>query len=425
MGRRTFTETWIKNLRPVQIRRDFTEAGRPGFMLRVWPGGQKTFVIRYTRDGHTTPLTLGQWPAMSLAEAHEEHAAARKQFTRGLDPKVERERTAVEAAVSAKREKSERGVTVRNVIAEWAWHYARKNRKHPREAVRLLRVYIGEPWKKRPAKELTRRDAVLLLDKIKARAPVMANRIRDLSAQAFTFCVSRDLIAVNPFIGVPRPGGHEAPRERKLNREEIATFWRCLDREGIEISKAVRLGLKLILVTAQRPGEVTGATWDEIDIKGGKWTISAARSKNGKAHEVPLTSLAVEIIEELRTLAKNRPHLLPSVQSKLKRDEPLSQRALSRALRNNQDDDGQLFGGDPYTPHDLRRSAASMMTALGIPRLHVSKVLNHTDQDITGAVYDRHSYWTEKQRALQMWSDDLRAMIAGKKSKVTRLGKVA
>lgn len=423
MARRTFTETWIKNLRPHEVRRDFTEAGRPGFMLRVWPAGQKTFVFRFRREGSTRIMTLGQWPMLSLEQAHDDHGVARKLFMKGLDPIEERQREAKARAVREQHERATNAVTVRNVIAEWGWHYARRERKHPREAIRLLKVYLAKPWKGRPVCDLVKRDAVLLLDRVKARAPVMANRVYNLALQAFNFAIKRDLISNNPFLGIGRPGGDEPPRDRKLNADEVRAFWSGLASEDTEISTSVRLALKLILVTAQRPGEVGGAEWSEIDTEAAVWTIPASKSKNGRAHRVPLSDLALELIAELRELANGRPALLPSHQSKLKPDEPLSERALSRALRNNHDKAGKLFGLEPFTPHDLRRTAASMMTTLGIQRLHVSKILNHTDQDITGAVYDLNDYGPEKKLALTTWADHLRAVIAGKKGKVTPIRK--
>ena len=389
--------------------------------MRHEPGGTLSFWLRITGQGGEKPMRLGNYPTMSLAEAHEAHAAARSLQARGLDPRAERAAAARAREAQERRERSANAVTVRNVIAEWAWHYARRHRKRPREAVRLAKVYFGKPWAGRPARDLTKRDAVLLLDRLVARnSHVMARRVRSLGLQIFTFAVARDLVTVNPFVGTLPPGDDEQPRDRKLDADEVRRFWRALDRDDIEISRPVRLALRLILATAQRPGEVAGAAWTEFDLPKKVWTIPPSRAKNGRAHEVPLTGTAVELIEELQVLAKGRPHLLPSVHSKLKRDEPLSQRALSRALRNNIKG-GKLFGLEPFTPHDLRRSAASMMTALGIPRLHVSKVLNHTDQDIT-AIYDRHDYFAEKKQALQTWSDELQAIIAGKPRKVVSIG---
>jgi integrase len=427
---RVWTETWLKSLvkkPPERRRRDYTEKGRKGLMLRHHPGGALTFIVRYHRGSEQVPVTLGNYPAVSLEQAHEEHAKIRRQIAAGLDPADEREREIRERQMASERRRVDNAVTVRNVIAEWAWHYARRNRKRPREAVRLLRVNL-QTWASKPVRDLVKRDAVLLLDRITARGSlVMANRIRDLGNQCFNFGIERDLIELNPFAGIRKPGGEEKHKERNLSADEIRAVWIALDSANIKMSRTVRLALKLILISAQRPGEVIGAAWSEfgdLDSKNPVWRIPAERSKNGKPHVVPMSDFAVEILTELRKLTKDRPrrHIAPSVHSNLKADEPLSERALSRALRNNHDDEGNLFGLEPFTPHDLRRSAATGMTSLGIARLHVAKVLNHSDRDIT-AIYDRHDYLPEKRAALQTWADHLRSIVARKHHKVMPIAK--
>src|SRR5690606_10686649 len=269
--------------------------------------------------------------------------------------------------------------------------------------------------------EIRKRDIVLLLDRITGKgARVMANRIDALGKQVFAFAVARDLLEFSPWVGIPRPGGDEQPKERRLTDDEIRAFWHGI--EDAAVSKPVRLALKLILVTAQRPGEIAGARLSEID--GNVWTIPGERSKNGKAHVVPLSPLALELIDQLREATapkKDRPRspfLLPSVHTIRKADEPLSVRALSRALRNCIDDDEQLFGGEPFTPHDLRRTAPANPTALRTEQSQLSKALNHTDAGITGKVYDQHDYKPEKKRALPVWADHAAAIVAGKRKKV-------
>ncbi|HJS88588.1 MAG TPA: tyrosine-type recombinase/integrase [Steroidobacteraceae bacterium] len=422
MSSRIWTETWLRSLlkNPPPQRRTYTEKGRKGLMLRHHPGGTLTFLVRYHRGAEQVLVTIGNYPEVTLERAHDEHAQVRRMLAQGLDPAEERARAAEEQKRAREQRATSNATTAANVVAEWAWHYARRERKRPREAVRLLRHYVADPWKDRPVRELTRRDAVLLLDRIRARAPVMANRIFSLASQAFTFAVARDLTTVNPFIGVPRPGGDEAPRSRKLTDAEIASVWKGLGAAEFKASQTVRLALKLVLVTAQRPGEVAGMRWDEIDTDAALWTIPAERSKNGREHRVPLSGLALELLSQLRPLAKGRPHVFPSAHATQKRDEPMLELALSRALRNNRKNE-RVLGIDWFTPHDLRRSAASGMTALGIARLFVSKVLNHSDRDVTGRVYDLNEYAAEKRTALDTWADHLRAILAGKAPKIVPL----
>jgi integrase len=219
------------------------------------------------------------------------------------------------------------------------------------------------------------------------------------------------MIPASPMAGVLRPGGDEVPRDRTLNEEEIRAFWTKLDSAKMAIPS--KLGLKLLLVTAQRRAEITASQWPQFDIEKALWTIPAEITKNGKEHKVPLSPLAIRILAELREITGERPYVLASHHNKIKPDAPYSERALSQAVREND----EHWGIPHFTPHDLRRTAASMMTAIGIPRLHVEKVLNHTLADIA-EVYDRHDYFDEKKTALTRWADHLQAVLANKKPKV-------
>lgn len=434
------TTTWLESRRDARNRPkeryDETVDGREGLMVRVYPSGAVSFRFRYTSGGKRRVMLLGEFGkgGLSLADAFDLHHQAQRELEKGLDPIEERRRRETEVEKVRQRQTAANAVTVRNVIAEWGWHWARRERKRPREAIRLLRVYL-KPWMGQPVQEKRRRDAIVLLDAIVARGSlVMANRIRDLANQAFTFCVARDLVSVNPFLGVPAPGGDEESKDRFLTRDEIKTVWRSLGAPKNGISPRLVLALKLILVTAQRPGEVIKARFDQFDLAESVWTIPPEviktvkkpkrRSKGKKArgqrapraHIVPLTDLAIELLEELRTLAKERPCLLPA-RSKANPDGHIEEKGLAHALRDEIDEKtGTLFGLEPFTPHDLRRTAATMMTALGIPRHpDVAKVLNHAeDEDDTTGIYDQWTYWPQKQRALTVWETELRAITESK-----------
>jgi integrase len=163
-------------------------------------------------------------------------------------------------------------------------------------------------------------------------------------------------------------------------------------------------------------GARTAARWPHFDFDKAIWTIPAELSKNGKEHKVPLSPLAIQILTELRGITGEHPHVLASQHSIKKPDKSYSERVLSRAVRENEDH----FGIPHFTPHDLRRTAASMMTGIGIPRLHVEKVLNQTLSDIA-EVYDRHDYFEEKKIALNRWADHLKTVLANRTPKVVPL----
>jgi integrase len=159
-----------------------------------------------------------------------------------------------------------------------------------------------------------------------------------------------------------------------------------------------------MLATAQRRDEVVSAPWSEFSLSESVWEIPAARSKNKNAHRVPLSSLACDLLGQVQELGKGSLWLFPSPRS----DGLMAPAAVSHAMRNNL----SRLGIDNATPHDLRRTAASHMTEMGIPRLVVSKVLGHSDGSVT-AIYDRFEYWPQKKQALDAWAQRLQEITSG------------
>ena len=135
--------------------------------------------------------------------------------------------------------------------------------------------------------------------------------------------------------------------------------------------------LKFLLVTGQRRGETVAAEWKEMDLRKQVWTIPGEKTKKGNPHKVPLSPLAVEILSEAKEISKDTPWVFPGLSG----NGPLNPRSVSQAIIKNRAE----FGIDHFTVHDLRRTAATLMTGLGIPRLTVSKVLNHSE----GGIRDR------------------------------------
>jgi integrase len=140
--------------------------------------------------------------------------------------------------------------------------------------------------------------------------------------------------------------------------------------------EATRLALKLQLVTAQRKGEIISAEWSEFDLDKGWWTIPASKSKNSNNHLVPLSELALELLKKLKALSEDSKWLFPSPVS----DTHIISTAVNHAIRKNIKKFEEIKS---FTPHDLRRTAASHMTALGVSRLIVSKLLNHVESSVT------------------------------------------
>jgi integrase len=159
--------------------------------------------------------------------------------------------------------------------------------------------------------------------------------------------------------------------------------------------------IKLQLLTAQRGGEVLSMEWPDVDLSSGWWTIPGERSKNGLPHRVPLSPPALALLKDLRERSDSSHWVFPSarVDSHIRS----VQKAVERIRRR---------AGIEFRGHDLRRTAASFMTSMGISRLVVARILNHAESGIT-AVYDRYSYDSEKRQALDAWAQRLQAIVAG------------
>jgi integrase len=403
-ARRSFTDRFLVALRPSSRTYDVLDPTRKGLLLRVTPKGVKTFYFRYQQSLQVTRLMIGRYPATTLKRAYETHADLIKALNRGEDirvnlpPGVRSKGLAHDTPVT--------GLTVGDLAKEFAERYLRQERKNPREAELVIDANIVRYWRTRPAKSVTRRDGVLLLDKVVDRgSPIMANRVGALLSQMFRFAVTRGMLEASPFVALGRPGGSEKARNRRLSDKEIRIFWKKLTRA--RLSAEVRLALKLILVTAQRPGEVALAAWKEFDTERKIWTIPPERSKNGKEHEVPLSDLALTLIRHVRRRFGETDQLIPSRCWRAREGAPITIRALSQGIRDRR----KHFGLPDFTPHDLRRTAASLMTANGVPRLHVEKLLNHTIDDVA-EIYDRHDYSKEKRAAVEKLAESIQAILS-------------
>ena len=413
------TNISLKAIKGTGERQDLPADGYPGLRLRVAADGtRKTLVYIFRQGGKLTRLTIGDWPQMSLAEAVAIHGKARALALDGDDP-----RKALPESRPMSRKLS--GFTVRDLAEEFRDRHLVPNVKTWRETWRIIEKDILEHWGERDATTIAPREVVLLLDDIMDRgAQRIANRVRSLLVQMFRFGVSRGLVAASPVVAVEPPNRKPASRERILSDAEVRTFWRKI--ETAKMLPRVTHALRLLLVTGQRRSEVALAAWAEFDLDAKLWTIPAERSKNGKAHIVPLTPMALDILAGLRAdldaaavIAKRDQDgrypgrwLFPSPH--WEKDEPVDAKAVTRAVSRNR----PHWGVDAFTVHDLRRTVRSNLSALGVSPVVAKKVVNHTLEGMD-AIYDRHDYLDEKRLALTLWADHLAGIIAGKRAKVT------
>lgn len=385
------TDKQIKNLKPKKERYEIWEGN--GFGIRVAPTGKKSWVYIYRYNSKPRRLTLGHYPKLSVAEAHAAHGKALIDLENGIDPATKMVQT---------NKTDKKAYTIKHLANEYMERWAKARKRSWQEDERILNKDVIPAWGNRKAMSIEKRDVISLLDSIVERgALIIANRTLAVIRRMFNFGIERDILQHTPCYMVKAPS-KENRRDRLLSDEEIHAFWHGLDEASM--FESTKLALKLQLVTGQRKGEIITAEWCEFDLNSGWWTIPASKAKNGNLHRVPLSELALKLLEELKAICGDSNWLIPSPRNN-KHVVPTS---IDHALLNNL----IKFGDNvkPFTPHDLRRTAASHMTALGIPRLVVSKILNHAENSVT-AVYDRHTYDKEKRNALQVWANKLEQIL--------------
>lgn len=383
----------VKNLQPQE--KSYLASDDNGLYVRVSPGGKKTWLYIYSLDGKRRWYKLGTFPEMGLKEARDELSRARQLVGREKDPADEKIKARAERKTAP---------NVKELVQEYLEKWAKPRKRTWKEDERILFKDVVPKWGKRKAKDIKRRDVILLLEGVAERgAVIQSNRVLAVVRKMFNFAIGRGILEFNPCLNVA-PVGKEKQKDRCLTADEIKALWHGLENGGM--SEEIRRALRFILVTGQRPGEVIALHAGEID--GCWWTIPAGKAKNGKAHRVYLSHLAMSLID-----VSQGGYIFPSPKAE-NRDKHIHVNALAHAVRKALKPDEQsgkrALEIDPFTPHDLRRTAASHMTGAGVSRLVVSKILNHVEKGVT-AVYDRHSYDREKQLAMETWERRLLATL--------------
>jgi integrase len=265
------------------------------------------------------------------------------------------------------------------------------------EIARRLRKNVSEVIGTIKLADLHRRDLTRCIDAIKDRgAATEANRVFEDMRAMIRWARGRGDLDQNLVEGMRRPA-ESVERDRVLSAEEIRIMWSgMIDAKMWESTRRI---LRLCLVTGQRVGEIAGMVRDELDLGRRIWTIPASRSKNGREHGVPLSALALAIIQEqcgdVEALAARKgravpPFIFPGPGGRA----AVTAASLPKAVKRLEND-GKVFGVDPFTPHDLRRTAATHMEEIGISPFVVGHVLNHisiTKSSITSRVYARYDY---------------------------------
>ncbi|WP_083704337.1 tyrosine-type recombinase/integrase [Serratia oryzae] len=371
-----------------------------GLSIRITPLGLIVFQYRYRYAGKARRMTLGTYDAISLKDARDMVQEAKRALAEGKDP------ITVKAMAFDKQTSA---ATVDACLAHWA---------ASAQASRLVKL---EYWKRAFARHVSPYVGAMVVDdmQISHWQPVF-KRMRENGAetfagimlsklkQAFAYCVRTEKIKLNPIsaLRVNDVGTPVKVVKRYFSDDEIGRFWHAL--EGSSITYQNKLLVKLLLLTGARGVELRKAKKGEFDLKNRTWRVPAENSKTRQPFERGLSRDAVALLEEAINLYPDIKQLFPPAVSK--EDRPMSAGVLlnlAEQIRNE-------MGVHDWAMHDLRRTAKTKMSELGIPP-HVSeKVLGHKLGGVL-AVYDQHSYLKEQQEALDTLAAHISACVSSMK----------
>ena len=367
-----------------------------GFRLRLSAGGKvlKSWVIQFKRSGISRRITLGSALVLGVEAARTQAKKLLGRVAIGEDPAADRrDRRAKDA------------LTMRSQVTEFL--AAKEKTLAPRtlgESTRYLTdpKYFG-PLHNMALDRITLRDVAARIVVIqRERGNATATSARGALVGFFSWCMRMGLTAANPTIGSINP--ETKPRERVLSGDELAAIWNACGDD--HYGKIVRL---LICLGARRQ-EIGGIAWPELDLDSPQpsWTLPAARSKNGKAHTLPLMPMALAIIRSVPRLVSR--DLLFGTSA----DYGFSSWHKGKAAL-----DGSANVSD-WVVHDLRRSVATGLADIGVAPHIIEAILNHQSGHKAGpaGIYNRSSYEREVRNALALWEDHVRTIVEGGERKV-------
>jgi integrase len=414
--RRSLTKLLVERTPPHPSRDVFLWDNKlSGFGCRVYPSGKRMYVFQYrTKSRQQRRVAIGlHGPTFTIEKARQRAGDLYEAVRKGRDPAQE-DRTA------ATRQPD----TIGRVVEQFIEKYLRQKKRAPsyiQDTQALFDNHVLPKWRNRDIKTIRRRDVIELLDAIvEDRKPITANRVLAAVRKLFNWALQRDIIEASPVARLESPSA-ETKRERTLSVGEVGELWRQFAALGYPFGPF----LQMALATGQRREEVASMRWQDIDEAECTWTLPSESTKPGRAHIVPLSLLAMEVLRETKQ-ATMQLHgrqaegpadtlQLPQYVFTTRGDRPISGYSKAKARLDRAVAQARAeAAAEPiaaWTIHDLRRTVATGLGKLGVSRFIIGRILNHADRTVTG-IYDRHEYLAEKRNALEAWATYLGNMVA-------------
>jgi integrase len=407
MGKLTDVEirNWIKAGERFDMRGDgegLYLSFREDYAIPVWK-------FRYRFAGKARVMNLGSYSDLSLSDARKTTKELRARVALGHDVAAEKQERKAEAV--AKIEAEKRAVTVAHLADEYFERMILGRWKHPNIVRSRIEKDIKPSIGRLKVEDVKPAHIDAMLQAIVKRgAPTVANDVLRWTRRMFDFAVKRHMAQYNPAsaFDLSDAGGKEEARERALSREELVRLFEAM-RTAKGFSHENLLAVKLLLVLAVRKQELTGARWSEFDLDSAVWYLPAERTKTETAIDIPLPSQAVEALCDLHRLACGSEWVFPARKAQHRMIPHIHENTLNVALSKVK----PLMPGVPsFCVHDFRRTARTHLAALGVDPYIAERCLNHKIKGVEG-IYNRHDYFEERRKALELWAKYLEACEKG------------
>lgn len=418
-----FEYNWIKNLKAPDKPIEYSDTGEKGLILRLSKAGTKTFTYRYRSNGKIKRFKIGRFPGKSLSDARKDVRQLRIDIDNGKDPQTDRRNKRYKPKEITFKELS--GLFIKQ-------HLSTRKESTRKEYKRIIENELLPKWKSLPVSEITSQYVrEILNDKAyKDGSFTMANRIRAVISSIFEFGITRVGLTIerNPVEATAVFEQGENVRDRVYNEDEIKELWEIWETRPEPMQSVY----KILLLTGQRLNEVLNMKWTDIeenkpckrikiDHEGRAvpeaflthvWTVSIEQQKTGrytkKVHEIPLSEMAYQIIQDLKPLTGKSEYVFESPR---KKGFPLnSLNSTDKMIKENVISDFRI--------HDLRSTFSTKTEESGIEHYIVRKVLNHKDNDTTSRHYTWYDYMDKKLDAMNRWNWRLKNILDGKEETV-------
>lgn len=396
--------------------KEYLMADGAGLYLRVRPSGAKDWLFVYTFNCKRLKLGLGSYETTSLAVARNEAGKAQDELASLIDPQLSRrEREAAQGQKRLAQNAEDARITVKQLFEHWERQELTGRKDKGAEARRSFEKDVFPTLGNVVADDVKRGMVAACLDKIVERgAPVIARNLLGDLRQMFGFAITREFLENDPTSHLKRNDfGTKVERDRVLSEAEIKLLVKKLP--DADLQKASIAAVWIMLSTCCRVGEVSQAKWAHIDLAAGTWRIPSDNAKNGKEHTVVLSDFAKAHFEALKALATGKDGRLSDwVLPASRKEGHVDLKSLAKQIG-----DRQRGGKEPmknrskqatalmlergkWTPHDLRRTGATLMGALGVRPDVIEKCLNHIEQNRLVRIYQRQTLVAEQAEAWRL-----------------------